>query len=125
MFQLPPDKDIQELVLNAIYAAIGTVIGILFSMLRYAQDFLNDPRPAFRWWIWAIKAVTGGAVGFLATLVALDLHWNPYVSGVFIGASGWAGAETLNALKEASFDALRKWLGSRAPQGTQDRETKG
>lgn len=96
------------------------ILGLLFGMLRYAQEFLNPNRPEFVWWIAGIKGVTAGAVGWIAMSLAMEWHIyeeHPYLTGVVIAVSGWGGVDLLNAmssgLQEAIGDYFRKRFGGK------------
>jgi hypothetical protein len=103
---------------------VGSLIAAFFGLLRYSQDFTQDPPPKFRLVIAALKATTAGAAGWLATLLLLEWSWIPdkiYLSGILLALSGWGGAEFINTVKEGFYDFLRKRFsetGGAATNGT-------
>lgn len=88
-------------------------LGLMFGMLKYAQEFLNGSPPPFIWWVAMIKGVTAGAVGWIA--MALSIEWglyesHPYLTGVVIAVAGWGGVDFLNAASRAIQEGISDYL---------------
>lgn len=89
------------------------LVAAFFGVLRYLQQFQNEPRPKFEWLVLSIKGLTALAIGFLVALIGrkmqIDVEW------IAVGGAlgGWAGAEIINDAKEV----LRDWIRRKAAEG--------
>lgn len=116
---MPSDDEIKQ----AVYTAGGFLLGAFFGLLRHIQEFAQATPPPFIWWVAAIRGATAGAVGAIATWLAMEWHLyqgHPYLTGVFIALSGWGGVEFLNAASTAVQEAISDYLRRRlsAPRNT-------
>lgn len=99
--------------------ALGFFIAAFFGLLRLGHEHLQTPaetRPKFAWLPVLVKIGTAGGVGLLTTFLMLEWAVGPYLSGFLVAIAGWGGVETLNVLKEAGHETLRRYANARAPK---------
>lgn len=98
--------------------AFSFALAAFFGLVRYLQEFLGaGEKPAFKWLIAGAKVMTAGAVGLAVHWLLAEWKVGENYGAFLTAIAGYGGAETLNAMKEAALDAIRrKASGSSGPE---------
>lgn len=91
------------------------VVGLaaFFGVVRYAQDFVVDAPPQFKWIIACAKTITAAAAGLLSHWLCREWDIGPNMTAVMVATAGYGGAEALNFFKQGVFNAITQLTQSR------------
>lgn len=87
---------------------VSFAIAAFFGLIRYLQDFVGPEPPAFRGLVAAAKILTAGAAGMLVHWLVVEWKVSSNFSAFLVAIAGYGGAESINAMKEAWLEYIRR-----------------